>query len=61
LANRDILDSVLVANETIDEAKRINKSCIVFKPGFKKAYDSVNWEYLVYMMGSLGFNTKWVK
>ena len=28
---------------------------------FEKAYDSVDWQFLYYMMGRLRFNDKWIK
>jgi len=61
LENRGILDNVLAANEAIDEARKESKPCIVFKVDFEKAYDSVNWDYLGYMLGRLGFSSKWIK
>jgi len=52
--------SVLVANETLDEVKREKKECVVFKVDYEKAYDSVSWEFIYYMMGRLGFCGKWI-
>jgi len=51
---------VLVANETLDEVKREKKECVVFKVDYEKAYDSVSWEFIYYMMGRLGFCGKWI-
>jgi len=31
------------------------------KLDFEKAYDSVSWEFLFYMMGRIGFCGKWVQ
>lgn len=42
---------LLVANKVIEEAKRQRKKCLVFKVDYEKAYDSVNWEFLYYMLG----------
>jgi len=61
LASRGILDSVLIANELLDEAKRENKASIVFKADFEKTYDSIDWDSLGYMMGRLCFNAKWIR
>lgn len=61
IGGRQMLDSVLVANETIDEAKSKKKACLVFKVDFEKAYDSVNWSFLYYMMQRLGFCDKWIR
>jgi len=36
----------LIANEEVDEAKRLNKELLLFKVDFEKAYDSVDLKYL---------------
>ena len=61
IEGRHLLHSALIANEVIDEAKRSNKSCLVFKVDYEKAYDSVSWNFLVYMMQRTGFSQKWIK
>lgn len=60
LEGRNMLNSVLVVNKVIDEARRMKKPIIFFKVDFEKAYDSVSWEYLLYMLQRLGFNPKWI-
>jgi len=40
--DRQLLHGVLVANEVVEEARRTNRSCMVFKVDFEKAYDSVS-------------------
>jgi hypothetical protein len=37
---KQILDGVLIANEVVDEAKRLKKELLLFKVDFEKAYDS---------------------
>jgi hypothetical protein len=37
-----ILDGILIANEVVDEARRMNKELLVFIVDFEKAYDSVD-------------------
>ena len=61
IEGRQLLHSVVIANEVIDEAKRSNRSCLVFKVDFEKAYDSVSWSFLFYMLGRTGFSPHWVK
>jgi len=61
LSNRGLLDSVLVVNEVINELRRRKKSGVVVKLDFEKAYDSVSWEFLFYMMRRLGFCEKWIQ
>lgn len=59
LKGRIILDGVVVLNEVLDYAKKSGKLCMIFKVDFKKAYDSVSWEFLDYMFFRIGFNNKW--
>lgn len=34
---------------------------MIFKVNFEKAYDSISWDFMYYMMGRLGFSEKWVR
>ena len=47
---RQMLHSVITVNEVVEEAKRGHKPCLVFKVDFERAYDSVSWAYLLYML-----------
>jgi len=60
LEGRGLLDSVLVANEVLDEMKRRKKRCVFFKVDFEKAYDSVRCEFIYYMLEKVGFYGKWI-
>ncbi|XP_071712284.1 uncharacterized protein [Rutidosis leptorrhynchoides] len=59
IAGRQILDGPLMLSESIDWYKRKNKKMLMFKVDFEKAYDSVNWEYLLSMLSILEFGDKW--
>lgn len=59
LPGRKILDGVVVINELVDWEKRQCKKMLIFKVDFQKAYDSVNWRFLEYMLLHLGFGQKW--
>jgi len=39
---RQILDRILVANEVVDEARKMKKELLLFNVDFEKAYVSVN-------------------
>lgn len=55
LGGQNILDSVLIANKVVDEAKRRKAVCFIFKANFEKVYDSVRWKFLYSLMGIMGF------
>ena len=57
---RHMLHNVLIANEAVEEAKRCNKSCFVFKVDYEKTYDSFCWNFLLYMLRRMGFCSKWI-
>ena len=44
IEGRHMLHSVLITNEVIEEAKRNQELCMVFKVDYEKAYDSVSWD-----------------
>ena len=61
IEGRNMLYNVVIANEVVEEAKRCNKSCLVFKVDYEKVYDLVCWDFLLYMMRRMGFCTKWIR
>jgi len=60
LEGKDLMDSVLVANEVFEEVKRTKKSCVFFKVDYEKAYEFVKWDFIYYMLGRFGFFDKWI-
>jgi hypothetical protein len=54
-----LADGVVVLNEIVDFAKRSKKEVLILKVDFEKAYDSVSWSFLDYMLGRFGFGVKW--
>ena len=61
IKGRQILDGILVANEIVDEARKLRKELILFKVDFAKAYDTVDWGYLDEVMIKMGFPSLWRK
>jgi len=58
---RGILDSVMMANEVVEDIRRSGGSGLCMKVDFEKAYDSVRWEFLYDMLHRLGFQSKWIR
>lgn len=61
IKGRSILDEVLVANEAVDFLKKKKKKALIFKVDFEKAYDSLDWEFLVDCMRKMGFGDRWTR
>lgn len=61
LKGRFILDGVLVANEAVEDLRRSKRKGMVFKVDFEKAYDSVEWGFLLDVLKTMGFGQKWCK
>jgi len=61
MKGRGLLESVLVANEVIEEVRRRRRSGVFLKVDFEKAYDSVRWSFLFDMLIRLRFHVRWIK
>ncbi|XP_034697243.1 uncharacterized protein LOC117923106 [Vitis riparia] len=58
---RQILDAVLIANEAIDSTLKNNESGILCKLDIEKAYDKVDWNFILTIMKKMGFGEKWIR
>ncbi|GKU94756.1 hypothetical protein SLEP1_g8202 [Rubroshorea leprosula] len=59
IGGRQLVDGVVIANETIDEIRRKRMRCFLFKADFEKAYDNISWEFLDYMLERMNFGPIW--
>ena len=57
---RQILDGVLIANESLRWLKKNKISGALIKIDFQMAYDSINWGFLKKVMEKIGFGRKWI-
>ncbi|WJZ92237.1 hypothetical protein VitviT2T_011246 [Vitis vinifera] len=58
---RQILDTMLIANEAIDSVLKKKGSGLICKLDIEKAYHHVNWDFLVAILAKMGFGHKWIK
>ncbi|KAJ9680532.1 hypothetical protein PVL29_019761 [Vitis rotundifolia] len=56
---RQILDAALIANEVIDSLLKRKESGVLCKLDLEKAYDRINWDFLLSVMKKMGFGEKW--
>lgn len=53
------MDGVISLNEVLDIAKMSKRPCLLFKVGFEKAYESISWFFLEYILKTFGFDERW--
>ena len=58
---RQILDSVLIANECLNSGLKLGVPRVLCKLDVEKAYDHVNWDFLIYMLDHCAFHEKMEK
>ncbi|RVW55650.1 LINE-1 retrotransposable element ORF2 protein [Vitis vinifera] len=57
---RQILDASLIANEAIDAWQKRGERGLICKLDIDKAYDSLNWQFLMKVMRKMGFGSRWL-
>ena len=58
IEGKQILDTILIANKTIDSRLKGLESRVICKMDIEKAYDFMNWGFLVAIMEKMGFRAK---
>lgn len=56
---RQIIDCILIANEITHNSQQEKAQGVVLKVDFQKAFDSVRWDFLLQVLETQGFGTKW--
>ncbi|XP_021986463.1 uncharacterized protein LOC110882867 [Helianthus annuus] len=61
VGSRNILDGPLVVSEVVSWAKKSKTKIMLFKADFAKAYDSLNWKFLLRALEYMRFPEKWTE
>lgn len=59
ITKRSITENFLLASELVQCALKRNKPMIVLKLDFHKAFDTINWEFLLYVLQHRCFDSRW--
>lgn len=57
---RQITDAVLMANEPVDSRLKLKGPGLLCKLDIEKAYNHVNWGFLIKILRDMGFGDKWI-
>ena len=57
MAGRQILDDVLIANDVIDARINDKLKGIICKLDIEKAYDHVDWSFVLALLEKMGFGS----
>ncbi|RVW90818.1 LINE-1 reverse transcriptase-like [Vitis vinifera] len=58
---KQILDASLIANEVIDFWHKRKEKGLICKLDIEKAYDSINWNFLMKVLLKMGFGSRWME
>nr|XP_016454476.1 PREDICTED: uncharacterized protein LOC107778702 [Nicotiana tabacum] len=61
IKGRQIMDASLIANECVDSTIKEKIPGILCKLDIEKAFDHINWSFLLKLLKDLGFGIKWIQ
>ncbi|XP_057456943.1 uncharacterized protein LOC130747902 [Lotus japonicus] len=57
---RQIADCILIASEVVDFLNKNQRGGYLLKLDFAKAYDSIEWNFLLELLAKMNFGEKWI-
>ena len=60
IKNRYMGFNIRLVNDVIDHFDRVNEKGILFMADFKKAFDSLNWEFMISSLKFLNFGESFI-
>ena len=61
IKGRYILDNVILSQEIIHSCQADKAEGVIVKVDFEKAYDKINWHYLISILENRGFGSTWIQ
>lgn len=61
IKGRQITDASLIANEVLDWQLKQGSAGLLCKLDVEKAFDQLNWSYLISILSQMGFGERWIK
>ncbi|XP_047268842.1 uncharacterized protein LOC124898822 [Capsicum annuum] len=61
IKGRQIMDAALIASECVDTKTIGEVAGLICKLDIEKAFDHVNWDYLLNILKQMGFGDRWLK
>lgn len=61
IQGRQIIDASLIANEVLDWQLKQGDAGILCQLDIEKAFNQLNWSYLISILRQMGFGERWLK
>lgn len=60
IKDKCIADNIIAAQEIIFSLQNHKIFCLAFKVDFEKAFDSLDWNFLLEVLAARGFGPRWI-
>ncbi|XP_055960165.1 uncharacterized protein LOC130014981 [Mercurialis annua] len=60
IKGRSTYDCHMIASEIIHLIKRCKEKVFLFKLDFRKAFDTISWQFILQMLQRMNFDSKWI-